>query len=52
MNHNPCTGKWQLSAEPALYLHSSAKFYFCGEQGTYPVLNFKELNDFDFGISH
>ena len=49
MNHNPCSGKWQLATEPALYPHSSAKFYLTGEQGIYPVTNFKELNDFDFG---
>ncbi len=51
MHNNPCSGKWQLCAEPALYPHSSAKFYLCGEQGVYPVLNFKMLSDFDFGIS-
>lgn len=49
--HNPCSGKWQLSAPPAFFPHSSAKFYFCGEQGVYPELNFKTLNDFDFGLS-
>lgn len=50
MNQNPCSGKWQLTVESALYPHSSAKFYLCGGQGVYPVLNFKELNDFDFDI--
>ena len=28
-------------------LHSSAKFYICGEQGIYPVFNFRELDDMD-----
>ena len=51
MHHNPCCGKWQLCPEPAFYPHSSAKFYLCAEQGVYPVLNFKELYDFDFCVS-
>lgn len=32
------------------YLHSSAKFYFTGEQGIYPVTNSGELNDIDLTI--
>ncbi|CAN5636380.1 hypothetical protein BH11BAC3_BH11BAC3_47780 [soil metagenome] len=45
MPNNPCSGKWQLSANSFEYIHSSAKFYICGEQGIYPVLNFRELDD-------
>ena len=45
MHNNPCTGKWQLSVNALEYLHSSAKFYSCGQQGIYTVLNFQELND-------
>ncbi|MEO6229049.1 MAG: hypothetical protein ABJB11_24670 [Ferruginibacter sp.] len=45
MHNNPCAGKWQLAINPIEYLHSSARFYLTGEQGIYPVLNFKELDD-------
>jgi len=27
------------------YPHSSAKFYICGDQGMYRVLNYRELDD-------
>ena len=47
MHNNPFTGKWQLSVNAIEYIHSSAKFYICGEQGIYPVLNFRELDDID-----
>ncbi len=45
MHNNPFTGKWQLSVNAVEYAHSSAKFYILGEQGVYPVLNFRELDD-------
>ena len=45
--HFSFTGKWQLSVNAIEYVHSSAKFYICGEQGIYPVLNFRELDDID-----
>ena len=32
---------------PDEYEHSSAKYYFTGEQGIYPVTNFMELRDID-----
>ena len=47
MHNNPCTGKWQLAANSIEYIHSSAKFYLSGQQGIYPVLNFRELDDID-----
>lgn len=47
MHNNPFTGKWQLSVNAIEYVHSSARFYICGEQGIYPVMNYKELNDID-----
>ena len=47
MHNNSCVGKWQLSINAIEYKHSSAKFYICGEQGIYPVLNFRELDDLD-----
>jgi len=43
--------KRKIPNESGLYPNSSAKFYLCGEHGIYPVQNFRELNDFDFGIS-
>ena len=45
---NPCTERWQLCNSPLEYLHSSAKYYSTGEQGTYEVSNFMELDDFNF----
>ena len=47
MHNNPCTGKWQLAVNAIEYIHSSAKFYLSGQQGIYPVLNFRELDDID-----
>ena len=29
------------------YLHSSARFFLCGEQGIYPVMSYLELADID-----
>ena len=45
MHNNPFSGKWRLSENAIEYDHSSARFYITGEQGTYPVLNFNDLND-------
>ena len=45
MHNNPCTGKWQLAANPIDYLHSSAKFYLTGVQGNYAVTNAMEMED-------
>jgi REP element-mobilizing transposase RayT len=42
---NPCKGKWNLSVEPAFYVHSSARFYIEGVQGIYPVNSFSEMQD-------
>ncbi len=35
------------SLSPAEYLHSSARFYICGEQGVYRVTNIGGVNDID-----
>ena len=48
MHDNPCKGKWNLSASPVEYLHSSARFYIEGVQGIYPVTNFMEMEDVIF----
>ncbi len=50
IHDNPCQGKWNLAAEPALYKHSSAKFYLTGEQGVYPVTDYRDLEDIDLTI--
>ncbi len=47
MHVNPCTSKWNLALNPAEYLHSSARFYICGEQGVYRVTNVNQLDDID-----
>jgi hypothetical protein len=45
MRHNPCSGKWNLVRNPIDYEHSSAKFYYTGKQGCYPVVSYLELRD-------
>ena len=47
IHNNPFVGKWQLSINTIEYPDSSAKFYICGEQRKYPVMNFRELDDID-----
>jgi len=37
IHYNPCKSKRNLAADPIEYVHSSAKFYFTGEQGVYQV---------------
>lgn len=41
MHYNPI--KAGLADMPESYIHSSAKFYFTGEQGIYPVTHYTEL---------
>ena len=50
MHSNPCTGKWQLAANPIEYFHSSAKFYLTGVQGIYPVTNFMKMEEVNFNL--
>jgi REP element-mobilizing transposase RayT len=45
MHANPC--KAGLVKLPEHYLHSSAKYYYTGEQGIYPVMTYMELQDVD-----
>ncbi|MES2330610.1 MAG: hypothetical protein V4539_23705 [Bacteroidota bacterium] len=45
MHLNPC--KAGLAKLPEDYQHSSAKYYFTGEQGVYPVITYMELQDID-----
>ncbi|MCU0397148.1 MAG: hypothetical protein MUC73_03500 [Cyclobacteriaceae bacterium] len=47
IHENPCRGKWNLVNYPWEYIHSSARFYYNGEQGVYPVTSFMELKDVD-----
>jgi REP element-mobilizing transposase RayT len=48
IHENPCRAKWELVKQPWEYVHSSAKFYYSGEQGVYPVMNYMALKDIDF----
>jgi hypothetical protein len=45
IRNNPCVA--DLCGIQEEYKHSSAKFYFTGEQGIYPVTSFMELRDID-----
>ena len=47
MHDNPCRGKWNLVTDVTEYVHCSAKFYLCNEQGVYQVMNYLELDDID-----
>jgi hypothetical protein len=44
---NPCRYETILAQLPEDYLHSSAKYYYAGEQGIYPVTSYMELGDID-----
>ena len=37
---------------PEQYEHSSSKYYYTGNQGTYPVTSFMELRDIDLTALH
>jgi hypothetical protein len=45
IHSNPC--KEGLAKLPEDYLHSSAKYYYTGKQGVYPVITYMELQDID-----
>lgn len=47
MHNNPCSGVWNLVADPCDYLHSSAKFYETGVKGAYMVTSYTALEDVD-----
>jgi REP element-mobilizing transposase RayT len=47
MHLNPTLGKFPLVDNPCEYLHSSAKYYICNEEGLYEILNYELLNDID-----
>ena len=47
MHDNPCRGKWNLVMDVTEYVHSSARFYLCGEQSVYPIMNYLELDNID-----
>lgn len=48
MHMNLCRWNPPLMARPEDYIHSSAKYYITGEQGTYEVCNYMLLQDVDF----
>ncbi|WP_245825658.1 hypothetical protein [Sediminibacterium ginsengisoli] len=45
---NPC--KAGLVKLPEEYVHSSARYYFTGLQGVYPVITYMELQDVDLSL--
>ncbi|MBK7108493.1 MAG: hypothetical protein KA954_11380 [Chitinophagales bacterium] len=45
IHNNPIKDKWKLANLPEEYLHSSAKYYFTGEKGIYPVTHYLEFYD-------
>jgi REP element-mobilizing transposase RayT len=45
IHFNPCRKK--LAVLPEEYEHSSARYYFTGVQGVYPVVTYMELQDID-----
>lgn len=47
IHNNPCNGKWNLANHPCDYPHSSAQFYFTGNQGIYEVMSYMMLQDID-----
>ncbi|MEM9299442.1 MAG: hypothetical protein AAGA64_13785 [Bacteroidota bacterium] len=47
IHHNPVQGKWNLVDDFVHYPHSSAGFYEVGQQGTYSVTHYKELNSIE-----
>jgi hypothetical protein len=49
MHYNPC--KAGLAKMPEDYAHSSAKYYYTGVQGVYPVITYMELQDIDLTSS-
>jgi REP element-mobilizing transposase RayT len=49
MHQNPC--KAGMVSLPEDYLHSSAKYYYTGMQGAYPVITYMELQDIDLTSS-
>jgi REP element-mobilizing transposase RayT len=49
IHYNPC--KEGLAKLPEDYAHSSAKYYFTGKQGVYPVITYMELQDIDLTSS-
>lgn len=45
IHYNPC--RPGLVCDPVNYLHSSAKYYYCGEQGIYNVTSYMVLLEID-----
>lgn len=43
IHNNPVSGKWKLSPSPLDYLHSSAPFYFNGQQQLFNIRDYREL---------
>ncbi len=42
---NPCSSVWNRTSTPEEYLHSSARYYYCGEHSAYVVTHYMEPED-------
>ena len=47
LHNNPVNGKWKLASSSVEYLHSSARFYYCGQQQLYVVTDYEKLLDWE-----
>ncbi len=45
IHDNPCRARIAGVQRPEDYLHSSARYYYTGDQGVYPVITYTELQD-------
>jgi len=44
---NPCKSDPRLAVLPEDYIHSSAKYYYTGQQGVYSITSYMDLQDID-----
>jgi REP element-mobilizing transposase RayT len=47
IHNNPVSKKWKLAETPEDYIHSSAKYYLTGEQGIYPVVDYRDAGVYE-----
>jgi hypothetical protein len=43
IHHNPVKGKWSLAGDFAMYQHSSASYYECGQHKEFEVMDYRDL---------
>jgi REP element-mobilizing transposase RayT len=47
IHNNPVSGKWKLASSSTDYVHSSARFYYCGKQQLFEVTDYELLLDWE-----